>query len=76
MRFDKNEKLKLFFYLTYFFLLFMDLNALFGTIYEFYCIISTNFYLYLHYFQQKVYNFNKISGFQTDPKQTLRIGAP
>ena len=35
-----------------FLLLFMGTIALFGTIYEFYYIISTNFYLYLQYFQQ------------------------
>ena len=53
MRFDKNEKLKLFYYLTYFLLLFMDLNALFGTIYEFYCISSTNFTFIYSIFNNK-----------------------
>ena len=44
--------------------LFMGLTALFGTIYRFYCTILANFYLYLQYFQQKVFNFSKISGSQ------------
>ena len=30
----------------------MDLITLFDTIYGFYCIILTKFYLYLQYFQQ------------------------
>ena len=41
----------------------MGLTVLFGTIHESYYIISANFYLYLKYFQQKIFNFNKISGF-------------
>ena len=40
----------------------MDLIALFGTIHESHYTISTNFYLYLQYFKQKV-----MSGSQTDP---------
>ena len=43
----------------------MGFIALFGTFYEFYCIISANFYLYLLYFQQKLFNFSKISESQT-----------
>jgi len=42
--------------------------AFFGTIYESHCTIPTNIYLYLPYFQQKVFNFNKINEFQTDRK--------
>ena len=49
-----------------FLVLFMDFTALFDTIYEFHGIISTNFYFYLQYFQQKIFNFNKISEFQID----------
>ena len=49
-----------------FLLLFMDLTALFGTIYGFYYTISTDFYLYLLYLQQKVFSFSKISKFQTN----------
>ena len=49
-------------------LLFMDPIALFGTIYESHCTISANFYLYLKYFQQKVFSFNKINGSQTNPQ--------
>ena len=41
--------------------------TLFGTIYESHCIISNNFYLYLQYFQLKIFSFNKIA----DLKRTL-----
>ena len=34
-------------------LLFMSFTAIFDTIYESYCTISTNFYLYLQYFSKK-----------------------
>ena len=44
----------------------MSFIALFGTIYRSYCIISANFYIYLQYFQQKNFNFNKISKSQID----------
>ena len=50
-----------------FLLLFMNPIALFGTIHEFYYTILADFYLYLLYFQQKVFSFNKISEFQTNP---------
>ena len=50
-----------------FLLLFIGFIELFGIIYEFYCTISTNFYLYLQYFQQKVFSFNKIRESQIDP---------
>ena len=50
-----------------FLLLFMDLTALFGTIHKFRYTISTNFYLYLQFLQQKIFNFNKISKSQTNP---------
>ena len=40
-------------------------TALFGTIHGFHCTISANFYLYLQYFQQKIFNFSKINGSQT-----------
>ena len=56
----------LFYYLVYFcyylwvplhfLILFMDLIVLF----------QLTFYLYLQYFQQKIFSFNKISGSQTD----------
>ena len=45
----------------------MSFIVLFDTIHEPYYIISTNIYLYLQYFQQKIFNFNKINEFQTDP---------
>ena len=54
-----------------FLLLFMSLTAFFGTILEFHCSISVNFYLYLQYFQQKVFNFSKKSGSQTNSKSVL-----
>ena len=44
----------------------MDHITLFDTIHVFYCTILANFYFYLQYFQQKVLNFSKISGSQTD----------
>ena len=34
------------------FMLFIGPTAFFGTIHELHCTISTNFYLYLQYFQQ------------------------
>ena len=42
--------------------------ALVDTIYGSHYTISANFYLYLQYFQQKVFSLSKISEFQTDPK--------
>ena len=51
-----------------FLLLFTDFTTFFGIIYGFQCTISANFYLYLQYLQQKVFNFSKISGFQINPK--------
>ena len=51
-----------------FLLLFMDFTTLFDIIYESYYTISASFYLYLQYFQHKVFNFSKISGSQTGPK--------
>ena len=42
-----------------FLLLFISSIALFGTIYGFHCTISVNFYLYLQYFQQKIFSFSK-----------------
>ena len=51
-----------------FLLLFIIPTTLFGTIHRYHCTISTNIYLYLQYFQQKVFNFNKISGSQIDPQ--------
>ena len=43
-----------------FLLLFMDPNAFFDTIYGFHGTISANFYLYLQYFQQKIFSFSKM----------------
>ena len=47
----------------------MGLTALFDTIHGSHYTISANFYLYLQYFQQKIFNFSKVSGFQTNPKK-------
>ena len=44
-------------------LLFMSLTVLFDTIYGSHYIISVNFYLYLHNFQQKIFSFSKTSEF-------------
>ena len=43
----------------------MSPTALFSIIHGPYCTISTNFYLYLQYFQQKIFSFSKMSGSQT-----------
>ena len=49
--------------------------ALFDTIHESHCTISTNFYLYLQYFRQKNFIFSNISGSQTYAKGKLnKIG--
>ena len=66
--FGKNYFCQLILLFDLFLLLFIDLTALFGIIHRFYCIILVNFYLYLQYFQQKNFNFNKISGSPMDPK--------
>ena len=47
----------------------MGLTALFDAIHRSHYTISANFYLYLQYFQQKIFNFSKINGFQTNPKK-------
>ena len=54
--------------LIVFFVLFMDSIAFFYTIYESYYTILANFYLYLQYFQQKIFNFYKINRSQTYSK--------
>ena len=45
----------------------MGPTTLFGTIYQFHYTILANFYFYLQYFQQKIFNFSKISRSQIDP---------
>ena len=52
--------------LSLFLLLFMSLTAPFDIIYGSHCTILVNFYFYLQYFQEKIFNFSKISGFQMD----------
>ena len=59
----KNQLILLF---SLFLLLFISSIALFDTIHGSHCTILANFYFYLQYFQQKVFNFNKISKSQTD----------
>ena len=49
-----------------FLLLFIGLTALFSIIYESHYTISANFYLYLHYFQQKILSLRRISESSTD----------
>ena len=49
-----------------FLLLFMSHTALFCTIFRSHYIISTNFYFYLQYFQQKIFSFSEINESQTD----------
>ena len=66
--FGKNYFCQLILLFGLFFLPFMGSTALFSTIHGSHCIISANFYLYLQYFKQKVFNFTKIIGSQTDPK--------
>ena len=48
-----------------FFLMFIDPTVLFDTIHRSYYTILVNFYIYLSYFQQKKFSFNKISKSQT-----------
>ena len=45
----------------------MSPAALFDIIHGSHYIISANFYIYLQYFQQKVFSFSKISWSQIDP---------
>ena len=54
-------------FVSLFLLLFMGPTVLLGTIHESYYTISANYYLYLQHFQQKVFNFSKISRSQMDP---------
>ena len=69
--FDKDYFCQLILLFRLFLLLFMGPTAFFCTIHEFHCTISVNFYLYLQYFQQKVFNFSKKSGSQTNSKSVL-----
>ena len=49
--FGMKWKIKIILLFNLFLLLFMGLTALFGTIHGSYSTISTNFYIYLQYFQ-------------------------
>ena len=69
--FDKDYFCQLILLFRLFLLLFMGPTAFFCTIHKFHCTISVNFYLYLQYFQQKILNFSKKSGSQTNPKSVL-----
>ena len=64
--FGMDEICELILLFSLFLLLFISPTAFFGTIHGSHCIISLNFYLYLKYFQQKVFSFGKINGSQTD----------
>ena len=57
--FGSKLKCRLILLFCLFLLLFMSPTAFFGIIHEFYCTISTNFYLYLLYFQQNKQISNK-----------------
>ena len=70
---DKNYFCKFILLFNLFLFLFIGLIIFFNTIYESLCIILVKFYLYLSYFQQKNFNFNKISGSQTDPNLNIRV---
>ena len=64
----KKLKSQLILLLSLFLLLFINSTVLFGIIHESLYTISANFYFYLQYFQQKVFNFKNISVFQLDPE--------
>ena len=66
--FGIDESCQLILLFSLFLLLLMGSTALFDTIYRSYYIILANFYFYLQYFQQKNFNFSKISRFQTHPQ--------
>ena len=51
----------------------MGSTALFGIIHGSHYTISANFYLYLQYFQQKVFSFSKINRSQIDLKSVLCV---
>ena len=57
--FGKNYFCQLILLFSLFLLLFMDSVAIFGTIYESHHTISVNFYFYLQYFQQKIFQFQQ-----------------
>ena len=59
--FGKNYFCQLILLFNLFLLLYIGLIVLFNSTYGSYCTISTNSYLYLSYFQQKNFSFNKIS---------------
>ena len=64
--FGKDYFCQLILLFSLFLLLFMSPLTFFGIIHESYYTISTHFYIYLQYFQQKIFNFSKINEFQTD----------
>ena len=66
--FGKNYFWQLILLFNLFLLLFISPTAIFDTIYGSHCTISINFYFYLQYFQQKIFNFSKISESRTNPK--------
>ena len=65
--FDSKFKIQSILLFGLFLLLFVGPIALFSIIHESHYIILANFSLYLQYFQQKIFSFNKISRFQIDP---------
>ena len=71
--FGKNDFCQLILLFSLFLLLFIGFTILFDTIHRFHYTISIKFYIYLQYFQEKVFCFNKINAFQTDPKFLRKI---
>ena len=58
--FGKNNFCQIILLFNLFLVLFIGSTALFSIIHGSHYTISANFYLYLQYFQQKVFSFNKI----------------
>ena len=71
--FGSKLKSRLILLFSLFLVLFMGPTTPFDTIYKSHCPISANFYLYLLYFQQKVFNFSKIIRFQIDHKYPRKL---
>ena len=65
--FCKDYFLSIYFTIQFIFTIIYGFIELFGIIYGFYCTISTNFYLYLQYFQQNKRIPNRPYGSIWDP---------
>ena len=71
--FGKNDFCQFILLFSLFSLLFIGFTVLFDTIHRSHYTISVKFYIYLQYFQKKVFSFNKINRSQTDPKFLKKI---